>query len=144
MAEAIAAEGIRKDAALNGRVVVGSAGIFAAGRQDMSGNAKAALEALGIPYLQHKSQPLTAELGREADLILCMQQGHKDAVERMQPVALGKTFVLKEFAGLEGDITDPYGGDLDVYLDSAKDILEAVSKALSRIREQMLADDSQI
>lgn len=136
MAEAIAADIIRKDAALDGKFLVGSAGVFAAQGQDMSSNAKAVLGELGVPYLRHSSRRLTKELCEEADLVFCMQDAHKDAIGAFFPNSAEKTFTLKEFIGEEGDIEDPYGGSLEVYLRCARELRETLLAVFSKLKQK--------
>jgi len=73
----------------------------------------------GIDVSQHLSQPATADLVRQADLILVMDQSHRDSILRKDPAAEPKVFLLKEFLAAEpvGDpnIPDPIGGPLEVY-----------------------------
>ena len=54
-----------------------------------------------------------------ADVILAMTDAHKMLIEGMAP---DKVFTLCEFAGADGEIPDPYGGDLDEYEEVAEEI----------------------
>ncbi len=54
----------------------------------------------------HKPELLTAELAQEADLILAMDKSLLLTPGKTLPKE--KTFLLKEFFGLEGDMSDPW------------------------------------
>jgi len=48
----------------------------------------------------------------------------------------GHVFVLGEYAGREGDeaeVSDPFGGDLDVYRDTCAELEALVATAVERI-----------
>ena len=93
---------------------------------------KEAREAITTLYGQdilasHKSKKLTAELAQQADLILVMSARMKEGL----PV--DKTYTLKGFAGTDGDIPDPYGGDVNVYLKAANAISGTIDKIIPKL-----------
>ena len=59
----------------------------------------------------------------EADIVLTMTEGQKLMIEGYAPE---KIFSLYEFLSSEGDIADPYGGDLDEYNETAQEIYDAL------------------
>ncbi|WP_370223533.1 low molecular weight protein arginine phosphatase [Cytobacillus sp.] len=126
------AEAILKSKSLPG-VEVKSAGVFAAEGSGASTNTKSVLEEHGIP-LQHQSSSMNEGLIDWATYILTMTAGHKNTVLSMFPDAVGKTFTLKEFAGAPGDIIDPYGGPVEIYRNTFKDLTEAIEQILDRIQ----------
>jgi len=117
-------------------VEVKSAGIFAIDGSEASTNTKIVLDEHGIPH-NHKSAMLTDELVEWADFILTMTMGHKSTVLTMFPNAQDKTFTLKEFAKIDGyqDVADPYGGPVDVYRYSFKEIKEAIENIADILKE---------
>ena len=50
-------------------------------------------------------------------------------------MAGGDVYTLREFAGDDGDISDPYGGDLDEYRETAKEIYDALVDVAERIAD---------
>jgi protein-tyrosine phosphatase len=104
-------------------VFIESAGIFAEEGNNASENAIEALKKYNIDLSAHKTQPLTEDLLKQCDLILTMTEGHKQLLEQLVP---GKVFTLLEYAGSEGDISDPYGGDLEEYEETAEEIYDAL------------------
>lgn len=88
----------------------------------------------GLDLGSHRSQPLTSELVRDSDLILCMSERHVESAIAMG--GEGKTFLLDDFAS-EGktsqSITDPFGHQIEAYRESADDIDRQVALAVERI-----------
>src|SRR2546422_1833996 len=69
-----------------------------------------------------------------ADLILTMARHHRARVDELG--GEGHVFVLGEYAGREGDeaeVSDPFGGDLDVYRDTCAELEALVATAVERI-----------
>ncbi|SEF38937.1 protein-tyrosine phosphatase [Caloramator fervidus] len=131
------AEGIAKSLAekegLN--LDISSAGVFAPFGMAASENAILALKELEIDISSHLSRPLTKELLEEADIVLTMTRGHKDAILSKYPQFSEKVFTLMEYIGDNGDIEDPFGGDLEVYRLSANQIKQAIERLLEKIKE---------
>lgn len=85
------------------------------------------------------SSSVSLDLIRWADLILTMTAGHKGTVTRQFPQALDKTFTLKEFVVAEPngdlDISDPFGGSLEIYRETAAEIEARLRELLQKLRE---------
>ncbi|MEO8909382.1 MAG: low molecular weight protein arginine phosphatase [Gemmatimonadaceae bacterium] len=77
----------------------------------------------GLDLTGHRSRKLTPGIVSEADLVFVMTPGHLEQVKQMG--GRGKVHVIDEYAsGTSNEgITDPYGGDLEAYRETA-DILE--------------------
>ena len=83
----------------------------------------------GLDLSGHRARLLTRELVDEADLILTMARHHRARVDELG--GEGKVFVLGEYAGKGDDeVSDPFGGDLAVYRDTAHE-LEALADAVA-------------
>lgn len=104
-------------------VLIDSAGIFASIGEGAADNAKSVMQKRGIDLSLHRTKPLTEELIDIADVILTMTSAHKMLIENM---AKDKVFTLLEYAGGEGDIPDPYGGDEEEYEVVADEICDAL------------------
>jgi protein-tyrosine-phosphatase len=113
---------------LSDRVRVISAGVWAEPGQSASANAITTLDQRGIELGSHRSQPLTPELLREADVILVMEESHRRSIFYAAPQYLAKVFLLTEMAGRHDDVGDPYGGPLALYGRTA-DLLESLIDA---------------
>lgn len=104
-------------------ILVDSAGVFALIGECAADNAILAMEKYDIDLSLHRTKPLTEELIDMADVILVMTEAHKILIESM---AGDKVHTLLEYAGSEGDISDPYGGDMEEYEETAEEIYDAL------------------
>ncbi|MBP3361946.1 MAG: low molecular weight protein arginine phosphatase [Clostridia bacterium] len=107
-----------------------SAGIFAEPGQPASENAVIAMEDYGIDLSGHISRQITDELVTDADLVLTMTEGHKMLTAGLAPE---KTFTICEFAGYDGEISDPFGGDVDEYKSVAREIYDCLTDIAEKI-----------
>ncbi len=89
-----------------------SAGVTAKDGVPMPEHALAALQRIEIAAPEHRSRRLTPQLAEEAEVIYCMTAKHRDDVVAAIPAAAEKTRCLDP----AGDIEDPIGGPLDVYV----------------------------
>ena len=113
-------------------VLIESAGLFANVGGTASDEAIEALDKMGIDLTFHQTKPITEELIEKSDIILAMTQAHK---ELLKPMAGDKVYTLKEYAGDSGDISDPYGGDLEEYEETAKEIYDALVDVAEKIAD---------
>ena len=88
-----------------------SAGTAAIPGEPAADHAITVLEEKGIDLKEHKSQALTEDMIREAELILAMTDRHREAVLVMVHEAEGIIRVLA--------MEDPFGLSLDVYRECA-------------------------
>lgn len=72
----------------------------------------------------HFSRALMPSHLSNADLVLCMEQSHLDWVNKLQPIALGKTKLLTHW-GSQEMISDPVGSSKQTYWHSFKKIESA-------------------
>ncbi|HEY4671408.1 MAG TPA: low molecular weight protein arginine phosphatase [Gemmatimonadaceae bacterium] len=77
----------------------------------------------GVDLTSHRARKLTPAIVSEADLIFVMTPGHLEQVKQLG--GRGKVHVIDEYASGSANqgITDPYGGDLEAYRQTA-DVLE--------------------
>ena len=111
-------------------VLIDSAGVFAAIGEKASDEAIKALEERGIDLSYHRTKPLTDELIKEADIILTMTEAHKKLISPMAPE---KVYTLLEYSGESGDISDPFGGDIDEYRQTASEIYDALTDIAEKL-----------
>lgn len=69
-----------------------------------------------------------------ADLILCMERGHVEALTLEFPGAAHKVYLLSEMAGGRYNIADPYGQDLHSYQQMIAEVTMLIEEGLPRIR----------
>jgi protein-tyrosine-phosphatase len=78
---------------------------------------------------------------KTADLILCMETGHVEALQAEFPRYADKIYLLSQMIGKRFSISDPYGGPLDGYQSMAKEITNIIDEGLERIIELAQADN---
>ena len=119
-------------------LMIDSAGLMAEEGAPASDNAISAMIEMRIDISNHRAHQLTNDDIIQADLILTMTEGQKMLLEQL---ASGKVFTLNEFAGSYGDISDPYGGDLEEYRETAQEIYDAMVDVAEKL-EDMINDDN--
>ena len=109
-----------------------SAGTAAFDNQTASKNAILALREMCIDLTNHRSQTVTAALVDEADWVLTMTNSHKQQLLSLKPDASNKIFTLSEFTFQNStkNISDPFGGNLDTYIECRNEITEYIMKLL--------------
>jgi protein-tyrosine-phosphatase len=104
-------------------IVVSSAGLSAIPGEPATPEAVQALAEQGIALEEHRARLLSADLVREADLLLTMTGGHRAQCRRQFPDAADKVFTLGEFAGeATTDVPDPFGLPLEIYRQTAAEL----------------------
>ncbi len=93
-------------------LLVQSAGISAMMGSRPSPEAVEVLGRMGLNLADHESQPLTANLVRQADIVWTMTRSHRQAIVAQWPEAAGRVHVLSRD---ESDIADPIGGPVEFY-----------------------------
>ncbi len=129
------AEGLLKQIArdFNLLVQVQSAGVAASFGSPASAHTDTILKNRGINH-NHASQPVTMELVQWSDLILTMTESHKHVLCRQFPGVDNKVFTVNEFADDKGrDVTDPYGGSLENYRETERDLEAILNKIIKKI-----------
>jgi len=99
----------------------------------------------GLDLSGHRARLLTRDLVQNAELILTMARHHRARVHELG--GEGRTHVLGEYAGRTGaevEVSDPFGGDLELYrgtygeLDTL--IRAAVERMVSELRDSSKRD----
>ncbi|MDZ4848644.1 MAG: Sua5/YciO/YrdC/YwlC family protein [Pirellulaceae bacterium] len=116
-------------------IVARSAGVAAEYGVPASQGAVASMAKSGLDLRNHQSQPAQPELMDRADLILTMTSSHRQNLLSRWPNLAGKTFGL---APDEMDVSDPYGGSVEVYQACAKKIDQYLDAWIVKLDEQIL------
>jgi protein-tyrosine-phosphatase/tRNA A37 threonylcarbamoyladenosine synthetase subunit TsaC/SUA5/YrdC len=93
-------------------IVVASAGVSAFGGDPASHGALEAIRGYGCSLDQHQSTQLNSRLVEQSDLILAMGQRHRSVIVAQWPEVASKVHLI---AADGSEISDPFGGPLDVY-----------------------------
>ncbi|MEH7222181.1 low molecular weight protein arginine phosphatase [Bacillus sp. JJ1566] len=127
MAEAI----LRKRCGEN--IEVKSAGIFAGEGTPASPNTAQVLQEKGMEC-QHSSSLLTQDLIEWATCILTMTSHHKQAILYSFPQSGDKVFTLKEYVDGSGDVSDPFGGPIEIYRETYAELEPLIEQVLSKLK----------
>lgn len=95
----------------------------------------------GLDLSAHRARLLTRDLVQQADLILTMARHHRARVEELG--GDGRTYVLGEYAGRTGpeaEISDPFGGELEVYRRTYEELEELIKSAVQRLTSEYHAE----
>jgi protein-tyrosine-phosphatase len=113
-------------------IEVASAGLGAMEGIAPSPHSVTAMEEEGIDISRQRSRMLTPEMVEDHTHIFGLGSGHADTIRGYFPEAWEKTFVLREFVanGLDLEVPDPIGGDLDEYRLTRNLIKEAMPSIL--------------
>lgn len=98
---------------LGRQVEIRSAGVGALSNHGADAPARELMQARGIDLSDHRARQVTPELSRWADLILVMDNGHREALCDIDPTARGKTYLWGHWIGKE--VPDPYQQSQEVY-----------------------------
>ena len=108
-------------------VKVKSAGLSTCDGQKMSQNSFTALKLMGYKPYGFKSRQLTKQMIDKSDLVLCMTKGHKQTLNGYKNV-----YTIDEVTGI-GEILDPYGGNINVYIKTSHQLEDACNIILENI-----------
>jgi RpiB/LacA/LacB family sugar-phosphate isomerase len=142
------AEGLFRHAVKGrGEFRVISAGLGAIDGEPPTHHSAQAMKEIGLDISKQRSNALTAEMVRSADLILGMTHSHVDTVLLLYPSAAEKTFLLREFDDTlepyEKDISDPIGSSYYVYVDCRDQIEQGIVTLLKFMEQHNLLPKNQ-
>lgn len=138
MAEYLLKEKFKK-MGLESNFEVSSAGTSAFFPQPATKNARLVMNEIGIEMSKHVSRLLNPKMIETSDIILTMEEAHKQSIVDIFPSSLDKTFTLKEFvldfqdSRKDLDIIDPYGKDIEEYRKCRDELNYLLDKLLIRI-----------
>lgn len=120
---------------------VASAGLSALDGEPATEPARQVAREWGLDLASHRARRLTRADLEAARLVLTMTAEHKRRVLEMAPEAAGKVYTLGEYAGVPGDVEDPYGHDVERYRATARQLESLARQAAARFdRESPLPE----
>jgi protein-tyrosine-phosphatase len=134
MAMGFLRERLRRDGRQND-LQVRSAGTWTMDGHPASDHALQVMAERGLDISDHRSHLLTERDVEEADLILAMTQGHREAIEAEFPQARRKSYLLSEVVGRSYDILDPYLAPLAAYRRTADELEALIEEGYEKIVE---------
>jgi protein-tyrosine-phosphatase len=86
----------------------------------------------------HRARLLTRDLVQQAELVFTMARHHRARVHDLG--GEGRTHVLGEYAGRTGpeaEVSDPFGGDLELYRATYQELEELIKAAAERLVSEL-------
>ncbi|MGE5225017.1 MAG: low molecular weight protein arginine phosphatase [Omnitrophica WOR_2 bacterium] len=91
------------------------------------------MQQYGIDLREHRSQEVSLAVLKSYDLILTMEQGHKEALRAEYPVLRDRIYLLSEMVDKNYDIQDPFGEPLSEYQETAQELDQLLTAGYSKI-----------
>jgi protein-tyrosine phosphatase len=124
-------------AGLDEQIDVRSAGIPGLEGAAASRHAVEALAERGLDLSTHVACSLTPQDIRQADLILVMEEAHRQRIFHRSPEHLYKVMLFHELVGEHTDLPDPYGGEREEYAATLARIDYVLEAGWSRLWESV-------
>lgn len=119
-------------------VKASSAGVAALKGSKTSQNSAVVVEAnTGVNIANREAVQLTEEQVHNSDLILTMTYSIKNYLVGLFPHFKNKIYVLNEYVGEEGEISDPFGGDIAIYNETFKSLKKYIDLLLLKLKEDI-------
>ena len=96
------------------------------------------LQKMGMDISTHRSQPVSLELMQHFDLILTMENNHKEGLSIQFSECADRIFMISQMIGIMENIPDPIGGELVDYEDTAQKLEYMLTNGLDRIYQLAL------
>lgn len=112
---------------------VASAGTWGLDGRGAAENSVTIMAEEGFDLQAHRARTITEEMLAEADLVLCMESGHVEAIKIEFPHYATKVFLFSEIINQRYNISDPYGGPLKDYKRMANEITKIIDSGLEKI-----------
>ena len=114
---------------------VGSAGTWALWLRGASQFSIDVCENMGLNIKEHRSRMIDERLLEQADLVLCMEAGHVEALQAEFTSQANKIYLLSEMVEKSYSVPDPYGEPLAMYQKMADELSILIDNGLERIIE---------
>lgn len=122
MAEKLLIKKVR-DKKVENKFYICSSGVYAyTGDRSTYEAIKIMNDEYGIDLSEHKATAVRDSNIEDMDLILCMTNSHRQSLVSIYPNLESRIFLIKDYVGLFGEVADPYGGNLKIYSECAKEL----------------------
>jgi protein-tyrosine-phosphatase len=115
---------------------VSSAGSDAPAGSPAAANAVEVLREVGLDLNGHRAQQLSPAMLEAADLVLVMEEYHRQRISEMTPEAAGKTRLLLSYAGKEERVEDPIGFSVECYRLTREVMRPALEQVAAEVRQR--------
>lgn len=124
-------------AGLADQIEVQSAGVAGVEGAAASRYAVEVLAERGLDLSTHVAQGLMSQAIRRADLILVMEEAHRQRIFHRSPENLYKVVLFHELVGEHSDLPDPYGGERADYVATLARIESVLDAGWPRLLAQL-------
>jgi protein-tyrosine-phosphatase len=123
--------------------VIESAGTWAREYATTSLYAYEVMKEMKLDLSRHRSRNINRALIQNFNLVLVMEQNHKEALRVEFPDLSGRIYLLSEMIGKKQDIRDPYRGTRDDYFETAYELDQMLTDGFERICQLAKAEGNQ-
>ncbi len=120
------------------QMIARSAGTWAMENQPASGHALSVMAARGIDLSGHRGHTVTRQDLADADVVIVMTRSHRDALVAEFPECRPKLHLMSELKDRVFDVSDPYGGTLAEYQETAAQLEELIASGYEKIKSWAL------
>ncbi|MBI5305605.1 MAG: low molecular weight protein arginine phosphatase [Chloroflexi bacterium] len=114
---------------------VRSAGTWALEGEPASGNAVIAMAQRGIDLQAHRGAMIDRRGMEEADVVIVMTRNHREALATEFPLYRARIHLMSELQDRVYDIGDPYGGTLEEYESTARQLEGLIRIGYEQIKQ---------
>jgi protein-tyrosine-phosphatase len=115
---------------------VGSAGTDAPVGSPAALNAVVVMREAGLDLSRHRAQQLSAAMVDLADLVLVMEEYHRQRVVELVPHATERTRLLLSFVGRDEKVEDPIGFSVECYRQTRDAMRPALEQVAAQVRQR--------
>lgn len=98
-------------------------------------SAEVIMENVGLDISNRKAIELTEIMLKEADLILTMTNYMSTTIKNQFATVKAKVYPLNVYVHKIGDISDPYGGNLNIYKNTYRDLETSIKLLIKELKE---------
>ena len=110
-----------------------SAGVWDMGGQQVAANTQLILKERGIDLNDHTSRNVSGTMLSEFNLVLVMEDIHKEVLKLAFPEYTDRIYMLSEMVGEFYDIVDPIGGSLADFEETALEMERILTEGFEKI-----------
>jgi protein-tyrosine-phosphatase len=110
-----------------------SAGTWALKGCSAAENSQSVMQSMGLDIHSHRSQAVSLDMIHRFDLILTMENNHKEGLIAGFNLDNNRIYLLSEMVGLSMDIPDPIRGQIVNYEETARLLERILSEGIERI-----------
>lgn len=92
-------------------------------------------ESIGLNLSDREAKQITKEMIENSDLILTMTSYIRDLLVNAFPEFKAKIYSLNEYVLLETDVVDPFGGNIEVYRQTYKQLKNSILLLLDKLKK---------